>query len=195
MNHHFNDYDDDTESTDDSSFVETDQETISDDEDEIIVEEEEFEPEYLNAIYVAETDHIYGDRENDRYYIGCCRMTGQGYYLLNNSVSVNTFFQFPFSQITHYFEYMYFNSVIRPNIHVMKLKILADGTFSVIIKTHWLRLIQRRWKKIYAERMNIIHRRMSIESIKVFEMTGKFPLGMNYLPTIQGMLNNYSRNE
>jgi hypothetical protein len=60
----------------------------------------------------------------------------------------------------------------------------------VIIKTIWIKLIQRKWKKIYAERQNIIRQRAHFSSLKTRELTGKWPQHCLYLPTIRGILSN-----
>jgi hypothetical protein len=54
-----------------------------------------------------------------------------------------------------------------------------------VLKTFWIRLIQRTWKKIYKERKNIIQRRRMISYLKHREITAKL---QNVLPSIYGML-------
>jgi len=64
-----------------------------------------------------------------------------------------------------------------------------ESQYSVaIIKTIWIKLIQRKWKKIYAERQNIIRQRAHFSSLKTRELTGKWPQHCLYLPTIRGIL-------
>jgi hypothetical protein len=57
-----------------------------------------------------------------------------------------------------------------------------------IIKTIWIKLIQRKWKKIYAEREQIIKKRLQFASLYTRELTGKWPDYCARLPTIYGML-------
>ena len=57
-----------------------------------------------------------------------------------------------------------------------------------IIKTIWIKLIQRKWKAVYAERVNIIKRRMLLSSLKTRELTGRWPPHCIHLPTIRGIL-------
>lgn len=57
-----------------------------------------------------------------------------------------------------------------------------------IIKTYWLRLIQRTWKKIYKEQKNIIKKRCNPNSIKYREIYGKWPDNCRSLPCLKGML-------
>ncbi len=57
-----------------------------------------------------------------------------------------------------------------------------------IIKTIWIKLSQRKWKAVYAERVNIIKRRMLFSSLKTRELTGRWPSHCIHLPTIRGIL-------
>ena len=59
-----------------------------------------------------------------------------------------------------------------------------------IIKTIWIKLIQRKWKKVYAERKTVIRLRMSYSSLKTREITGRWPQNCYYLPTLYGLLSN-----
>jgi hypothetical protein len=59
-----------------------------------------------------------------------------------------------------------------------------------IIKTIWIRLIQRKWRKVYAERKNILRKRMSTASLSTRELTGVWPEYCRYLPSIHGILSN-----
>lgn len=66
---------------------------------------------------------------------------------------------------------------------------LPTGEMVVIIKTFWIKIIQRAWKRVYKERKEIINGQKMIESISTRKMTGRFPNGYRYLPTLNGLLN------
>ena len=57
-----------------------------------------------------------------------------------------------------------------------------------ILKTFWLRIIQRKWKKIVAERQQIILRRIYPDALHFRRVYGKWPECCNYLPGLKGML-------
>ena len=60
-----------------------------------------------------------------------------------------------------------------------------DGYETVVAKkTHWIKIIQKKWRKIYNERQRIIQGRRSVRAIQVRERTGQWPKGLRYLPTI-----------
>jgi hypothetical protein len=71
---------------------------------------------------------------------------------------------------------------------------LKDDEESVsIIKTIWIRLIQRTWKKIFNLRKEVLLKRCKIESFRHREIHGNWPTSCDYLPTISGMLSKLSK--
>ena len=70
----------------------------------------------------------------------------------------------------------------------------GEEEFVSIIKTIWIRLIQRTWKKIYKLRKEILLNRCRITSLHYRERHGNWPTSCNYLPTISGMLFSLSKN-
>jgi hypothetical protein len=75
---------------------------------------------------------------------------------------------------------------IRPEI--AECIVLPSQHNIAIIKTIWIKIIQRKWKKVYAERNRIINVRMLYSSLKTREITGNWPSSCNYLPTLYRML-------
>lgn len=59
-----------------------------------------------------------------------------------------------------------------------------------ILKTFWIRIIQRKWKKIFTERKQVLSNRMKPNALYIRQITGKWPDNCNYLPGLKGMLNN-----
>jgi hypothetical protein len=76
----------------------------------------------------------------------------------------------------------------------MQLKINPlTYTHNVIIKTYWIRLIQRHWKKTYKMRMDFIQLRKRLSNQRYFELKGRYIIGSNVLPpSLNGMLGGYS---
>jgi hypothetical protein len=75
---------------------------------------------------------------------------------------------------------------IKPEIAECYLK---KGILVAILKTFWLKIIQRKWKKICVERQIILQNRKSISNIRYREIYGKWNISCSYLPSIKGMLN------
>ena len=60
----------------------------------------------------------------------------------------------------------------------------------VIIKTMWLKIIQRKWKKVFAERKRLLKERCLPAALYSRMMTGKWPSHCLVLPGLNGMLSN-----
>jgi len=65
---------------------------------------------------------------------------------------------------------------------------LNTGHCVAILKTHWIRLIQKKWKNIIKERKTIIKKRCTVKSLRHREITGKWPDDCLFYPQLQGML-------
>lgn len=65
---------------------------------------------------------------------------------------------------------------------------LETGHCVAILKTHWIKLIQRTWKNIMKKRENIIKKRCHPNSLKHREITGRWPKDCIRYPTLKGML-------
>ena len=87
----------------------------------------------------------------------------------------------------------YQNIIARPDYirpEIAECIVLPSQHTVAIIKTMWIKIIQRKWKKVYAERNRIMKTRMLYSSLKTREITGKWPASCNYLPTLYKMLSN-----
>ena len=70
---------------------------------------------------------------------------------------------------------------------------LPTGHTVCIIKTVWLRVIQRAWKRLFKERKQVIQMRCRFHSLKHREITGRWPDNCRYWPSFQGLLINRHR--
>lgn len=68
--------------------------------------------------------------------------------------------------------------------------ILPTQETIAILKTFWLKIIQRKWKKIFAEKQQIINQRQHPSSLYYRQIYGKWPETCNNLPSLNGMLYN-----
>ena len=73
----------------------------------------------------------------------------------------------------------------------MQVHRLPDETCTVIIKTHWLRIIQRHWKRTYALRVNILRQRFSPQMLQYNQVHGNYPPSICHMPSLPGMLSVY----
>jgi hypothetical protein len=85
----------------------------------------------------------------------------------------------------------YLNIIRRDNYvkpEIAECIYLPTGHCVSIIKTIWIKLIQRTWKKIYNQRKIIMSKRMSINSLRYREVNGVWPDDCKNHPSIKGML-------
>jgi len=90
--------------------------------------------------------------------------------------------------ITHYIirNYSLLYNRIKPEI--AECIYLETGECICILKTFWIRLIQKTWKKIFKYKKQVIESRSQISSLLYKERTGNWPPICNYVPTMRGML-------
>ena len=85
----------------------------------------------------------------------------------------------------------YKNIITNPkslNIEIGQVYYLKGEECVCIIKTFWLKLIQRAWKKICNNRKIIMQKRHKPASLLYRQISGKWPDNCNYMPSIRGML-------
>ena len=148
----------------------------------------------IDSIFCEEEEYLDSEKQNEKYCIGIYSTPDDtGHILYANSIQCSTFFQYDLFYLYYYLhEYSIFNihSMRGSNIDIMKLFILEDR-YTVVIKTHWLRLIQRHWKRKYVSRKEIIKMRASPSTISFFEKKGKYPETCRDMPSLRGMLSCY----
>jgi hypothetical protein len=74
------------------------------------------------------------------------------------------------------------------NIEIGQIYYLKGDECVCIIKTFWIKIIQRAWKKIYQIRKRIHQLRRRPDSIFYRQITGKWYNNCDYLPSFRGML-------
>ena len=119
-------------------------------------------------------NHQYYPRQDKQHYIGLpFHIQGRQELIMSGTVHPQTFYKYSGQDIERYlFESRCYedpNAFITynnnghnshnghnntvPKAEIMQLHMLADGTYSVVLKTHWLRILQRRWRRIYNGRL------------------------------------------
>ena len=161
----------------------------------------------VDEIIEYESEFRDGDKIDNQYYIGFpMRNACEDIHLLSIAVSSNTFFRYSYYDVWNYlceydemeFAYYFRNApdggliYHRPKINIMKLNIMPCGAYSVSIKTHWIRLIQRHWRSTLFKRNQMLRQRRSPPSVRYREIHGKYPINLRNLPGLYGMLSVYS---
>ena len=155
---------------------------ISDDDDDDTI---------TNQICIEEEeDTDYTTKTHGNYYIGSISHV-QDNTLLALSIKPRIFFKYDVQSIQQYLcEYSGLENT-QESIEIIQLQILPDLTYACIVKTHWLRLIQKHWRKAYARRKHVLNKRKSLVAMQYFAVHGKYIDGLNQLPTVHGLLREY----
>ena len=140
-----------------------------------------------DRIYSAESEYIDADKENLRYYIGLPGYDkAQNQLLLLNTISPKTFLKYGYMDILKYLVEYSAHRINKPNVHILQVHVDENHAYNVVIKTFWLKIIQRAWKRIFEERVQILNKRKSPASIQYRNLNGKWK--HSKLPSIRGLL-------
>ena len=151
------------------------------------------EMDMVDTIYYTDRYFLDEPKEHGTYYLGNISCVNSQ-LLMELAVSPSTFFKFTYKKICRYVRSYSISSYWlypKSQIDIFVLDIHND-CYRTILKTVWLRLIQRHWKKVYQERMKVINLRKRWDTQRYFELRGKYPRDACYLPTIYGLMSQYS---
>jgi hypothetical protein len=133
--------------------------------------------------------------EHDKYILGWtnpCEVSN--HLLVCESINIEIFYKHTYKNIVDYFyNYSYIEPDNYPRLDIIKVQVTQDGEYQLstaIVKTYWICIIQRFWKKIYRERMRVLSLRKNLNTMRTIELTGKYPKQCCYLPSIRGLMSN-----
>jgi len=158
--------------------------------------EQERLQENIDRIYDSEVEFLDTEKENHKYYLGLCKEPRGQRILLGIAIQPKTFLKFDIQSILNYLaEYSIFTIYRRImdtsniQLQIMCLNIEPiTGFYTVILKTYWIRIIQRTWKRVFRERQEMLMKRRTPQNMRYFEIHGKHLQGIRVLPTIHYML-------
>lgn len=140
-------------------------------------------------IFVIEQTFLDSDKESGNYYIGSATLIRNRYYIMNAAITANSFFQFPINSILFYLNEVGLVYFIKPRIDIMRLFIHpVTMEYIVVLKTFWISIIQRTWRRILRERKEVLRKRCSIQNIQHRMIHGRHLMGLNILPGLVGCL-------
>ena len=151
----------------------------------------------VERIYNMEYEFLDTEKENHKYYLGLSKiLVGNKRLLLNIAIQPQTFLKFDIQSVLNYLaEYSIFHihrevfDTSNLHLEIMKLEIAPNSQWqTVILKTFWIRIIQRTWKRIFRERQETLLKRRTLQNLRNFELRGKHLPNIHVLPTMYGML-------
>jgi hypothetical protein len=166
--------------------------------------------EILDDMYDFEKEFEEKEKYNGKYYIGAyiymndiqmenslgTVIKDSKKLFLGMAISVELFFKYKDKYIKKYLSSCIIygpytlSSSLDLKINIMKLQITNNDLYLVELKTYWLKLIQRHWKKIIEKRKEIIENKKSFSYLRLREL-GKHKR-IN-IPNLHGMLYIYNK--
>jgi hypothetical protein len=145
----------------------------------------------IDEIAESEEAFLDTDKHHMQYYLGSAIYFPEYTSIqLDTVISPATLFSYSLSYIRLYLAEYSICNITRdlPYIHILQLDIKPDGEYCVIIKTFWLKIVQRAWKKQFAKRRTVILSRGHIAARRHFELTGTYPRELRNIPGLRGLL-------
>jgi|DEB0MinimDraft_6_1074348.scaffolds.fasta_scaffold64141_2 hypothetical protein len=138
--------------------------------------------------------HIHGDMRNN---------WNSTPYLIYSTISLSEFYDKSYEEIISMLKQGYrgiinhdikhpfirnFKFIIRkPNyicINIVEQNQLSTGEHIACLKTFWIKIIQRTWKKIFKQRREIDNKKKCLSSLNYRETYSKWPKGLNIYPKL-----------
>jgi len=166
---------------DDETDQETDHETDQETDDGEIIYESEEPTKTKNNIVICE-------KYNGLIHSASSSHSEMNYHFLTiirfKKLDMNIINSFMVNHNTHY--------NVNSKLEIAECIYLTSYHCISIIKTIWLKLIQRNWKRIVKERKSCISRRCNQNVINYREIYGKWPNDCLHYPSLRGMLSKLS---
>lgn len=139
-------------------------------------------------IYLEDQEFVDSEKENKKYYIGSAVLLRRR-YVMNTAITPETFFKYSYPGILYYLYESSLFYFVRNRLEIMQLYIHPVTTeYIVVLKTFWLSIIQRTWRRVLKERAAILKLRGHPNNLKYREVYGRNKPNLNVLPSLYGML-------
>jgi uncharacterized membrane protein len=139
-----------------------------------------------DTMYIEEEEFVETEKQNGKYYIGVCDLIGLD-YIIGMVISLRLFYNNQYThqqKLDYMYEYDIYDSIEElKNMEIMELNISNDGSYHVIIKTFWIKIIQRFWRNTCRKRKEMIIERSKNQYY--FMVHGKYPHGLNRFPSVK----------
>ena len=140
-----------------------------------------YKPYSGNTFYLEDTDDQYNNTDLD--IVNTQRFYKQRYRHLVNSGMVDNI---PHNTIRNFKYIVSHKSYLQAQI--AECIMLPSQEMIAIIKTFWLKIIQRKWKKVFQERQTIWKKRMQPDVLMKYQMSRQWTPETAVLPSIRGLL-------
>ena len=140
---------------------ETDMEYMTDDDDALDMSQVSIFDEILNKEIELE-EQQQEDPPPIRYAIGLHWISreypqDEPQFLVASTIVAKHWFTYPYDNVLHYLRDYSIVHLDKSKIEIMKVYERSDFSMTVLLKTHWLRLIQRTWRNVVRRREELQH--------------------------------------
>jgi hypothetical protein len=141
----------------------------------------------VENIFDREERFLDEDKVDGCYYIGLpCLMKSPREWILQISIQPRTMLSHQLIDVMRYLINYSVTRIRSPTMHIMKLDISNTGAYNVVLKTHWLKLVQRTWKRIFNKRKQFIDNCKKPSSI-LYRQTHRQWVNNERLPVLNGL--------
>lgn len=169
------------------------------------MEEEEDDDFYQdNAMALDERGFRGQEKKDGQYFIGYTQyVESESAWLFVYAVSARSFFRHEIELVCDYlyeFGHVYdggnalgdeVDNGTKSLVNILQLCILEDGLYTAVVKTHWICLIQRHWRKVLGRRRDMWRMRARPSEQVVKQRTGAYSVGLRSMPGLAGMMSAY----
>jgi len=142
----------------------------------------------VENIFDREERFLDADKVDGCYYVGLpCLMKSPREWILQIAIQPKTMLSNKMNDVMRYLIDYSVTRIRSPIMHIMKLDISNTGAYNVVLKTHWLRLVQRTWKRVFKERKQFIGYCKNPRSILHRQTHGQWENNRKF-PGVKGML-------
>jgi len=141
----------------------------------------------MARLFREERHFLDTEKTDGGYYIALCEYyPDYNYIMLLTAISANSFMKYPFLVIKKYLRMYSVMKVRDTKVNIVKLNIIPhDEVYRVVIKTYWIRIVQRHWRRVYREKTDWSIRDLYMSMLKGGKIAGK--------PGLRGMLSVYGK--
>ena len=93
-----------------------------------------------------------------------------------------------YEEMKDYLDFYSNHCVEKVSLEVIDYYCLPGKEMVSVSKTFWLKIIQRKWKKVFARRLEIEKKRGTIKELHYRQRNGRWSDNVKTLPTLRGML-------
>jgi hypothetical protein len=143
----------------------------------------------VEDIFDDEEIFLDSEYEDGEYFIGLpCLMRSQTReWVLQVAITPKSLFRYDYKSVMRYLTEYSVTRIYNPVTHIMKLDISNTGSYNVVLKTFWLKIIQRSWKRVYRNRQLFVLDCKNPNSLLYRQVNGKWRNDKRY-PGLRGML-------